>query len=74
MIDEVQARLAAAFENAEIAVTGEGNRFEVRVVTEAFTGLSRVRRQQAVYAAIREFIDSGAIHAVTIRAATPAEG
>jgi len=73
MIDEVQARLAAAFENARIAVAAEGNRVEVRLVSEAFAGMSRVKRQQAVYAAIRELIASGAIHAVTIKASTPDE-
>ena len=73
MIEEVQSRLDAAFENAEITVAGEGNRFEVRVITDAFSGLSRVKRQQAVYAAIGDLIASGAIHAVTINAMTPAE-
>lgn len=73
MIDEVEARLAAAFGDAQIAVAGEGNRVEVRVVSAQFEGLSRVKRQQAVYAPIRELIDSGAIHAVTIKASTPGE-
>lgn len=73
MIDEVEARLAAAFGDAQIAVAGEGNRVEVRVVSAQFEGLSRVKRQQAVYAPIRELIDSGAIHAVTIKASTPSE-
>ena len=73
MIDEVETRLAAAFEDAQIAVAGEGNRVEVRIVSAQFEGLSRVKRQQAVYAPIRELIDSGAIHAVTIKASTPSE-
>ena len=73
MIDEVEARLAAAFEDARIAVSGEGNRVEVRIVSAQFEGLSRVKRQQAVYGPIRELIDSGAIHAVTIKASTPSE-
>ena len=73
MIDEVEARLAAAFEGAQIAVAGEGNRVEVRIVSAQFEGLSRVKRQQAVYAPIRELIDSGTIHAVTIKASTPSE-
>ena len=43
-------------------------------MSDAFEGLSRVKRQQAVYAAIQELIASGAIHAVTISTATRAEG
>ena len=73
MIDEVRARLADAFGYARIAVAAEGNRVEVRVVTEDFNGVSRVKRQQAVYAAIGDLIASGAIHAVTIKASTPSE-
>lgn len=73
MTEEVQARLAAAFAGAEVAVSADGNRFEIRIVSDAFEGLSRVKRQQAVYAEIRDLIASGAIHAVGIRAMTPAE-
>ena len=46
---------------------------EVVVVSSAFEGVSRVRKQQLVYAAIAELIRDGALHAVTIRAYTPAE-
>ena len=73
MIEDIKARLEGAFEDAEIAVAGEGNRFQLQVVAEAFAGLSRVKRQQAVYAAIGDLISSGAVHAVTIQAQTPAE-
>ena len=73
MIDDLKSRLEAAFADAEVAVAGEGNRFEVNVVSATFDGLSRVRRQQAVYAAIGDLIASGAVHAVTIRAKTPDE-
>ena len=73
MTEEVQARLAQAFAGAEVEVAADGNRFEIRVVSDAFEGQSRVKRQQAVYAEIRDLIASGAIHAVAIRAVTPAE-
>lgn len=71
MIDDLKSRLEEAFTDAEVAVAGEGNRFEIHVVSAAFEGLNRVRRQQAVYAVIGDLIASGAIHAVTIRASTP---
>ena len=71
---DIETRLGEAFPAARVAVAGEGNRFEVRVVAEAFRGLGAVKRQQAVYAAIRDLIASGEIHAVTIKAAPPDEG
>ncbi len=51
----------------EVEVAGEGNRFDVRVKSSAFEGLSRVRRQQLVYEAIGDLIRDGSVHAVTIR-------
>ena len=73
MVEDIEARLRDALGEAEVAVDGEGNRFVIDVVSDDFEGLSRVKRQQAVYAAIHDLIASGAIHAVTIRAATKAE-
>ncbi len=73
MVEDVRSRVEAAFDGADIAVAGEGNRCEVRVVSDAFSGLGRVKRQQAVYAAIGDLIAAGTVHAVTIRALTPDE-
>ena len=73
MIDDLKSRLEEAFADAKVAIAGEGNRFEIRIVSPAFDGLNRVERQQAVYAVIGELIASGAIHAVTIVATTPDE-
>ena len=73
MVEDIEARLREELDAAEVAVEGTGNRFEIDVVSEEFEGLSRVKRQQLVYAAIDDLIASGAIHAVTIKAATPAE-
>ena len=73
MVEDIEARLREELDAAEVAVEGAGNRFEIDVVSEEFEGLSRVKRQQLVYAAIDDLIASGAIHAVTIKAATPTE-
>lgn len=73
MIEDLKSRIEVAFADAEVEVEGAGNRFGIRVVSDRFAGLSRVKRQQAVYAAIGELIASGAVHAVTIKAMTPDE-
>ena len=73
MVEDIEARLRDALGDAEVTVDGAGNRFEIDVVSDDFDGLNRVKRQQVVYAAIEDLIASGAIHAVTIRAATRAE-
>ena len=56
--------------DAQVEVTGEGNRFDLRVASAAFKGLSRVRQQQLVYEAIGDLIRDGSVHAVTIRTET----
>ena len=75
--DDVKARVAQAIVPSEVRVTiriaGDASRMEVVVVSPAFEGVSRVKKQQLVYAAIAELIRDGALHAVTIRAYTPAE-
>lgn len=45
--------------------TGFGTHFKVRIASQAFTGLSRVRQHRLVYDSLQEFIDQGA-HAIAI--------
>ena len=71
--DEVQMRVAQAIVPSTVVAQGDASRMEVVVVSSAFEGISRVRKQQLVYSAIAELIATGALHAVTIRAYTPAE-
>jgi BolA family transcriptional regulator, general stress-responsive regulator len=54
----------------------EGRHFSVRVVSERFTGLSRVARHRLVYDALKAQIEGGVggnIHALAIDARTPSE-
>jgi acid stress-induced BolA-like protein IbaG/YrbA len=71
--ETVRMRVAAAIAGSEVVAQGDGSRMQVVVVSDAFEGMSRVRRQQLVYGAIAELIAEGALHAVTIRAVTPVE-
>ena len=71
--DDVQARVARAIVPSDVTARGDASRMEIVVVSPVFEGVSRVRKQQLVYEAIAELIGKGALHAVTIRAYTPAE-
>ncbi len=64
-------RVSEAFPGASVNVVMEGNKALIEVVSEAFAGLNRVKRQQAVYACIQDFIADGSVHAVTIKALEP---
>lgn len=63
----------AAIPGSRVGVGGDGYHVEVLVVSDTFSGLRPVQRQQRVYAALGEAIRSGALHAVNIRALTEAE-
>ena len=51
---------------------GGESHFNLTIVSDRFEGLGRVARQRAVTAALREEL-AGPVHALSIRALTPAE-
>ncbi|MEN9503612.1 MAG: hypothetical protein RI964_2897 [Pseudomonadota bacterium] len=71
--EAVKAMIEANIPDAQVVVSGDGYKYEAEVVSSAFEGLRAVKRQQMVYAAVNEAITSGQLHALTIRAFTPAE-
>ncbi len=71
MEEIIRQRLLQAFPDAQVLVELEGNRASLQVVSNHFAGMSRVKKQQAVYACIEDYIASGELHAVTINASVP---
>ncbi|MBM4203043.1 MAG: BolA/IbaG family iron-sulfur metabolism protein [Gammaproteobacteria bacterium] len=69
----IEEALVAGFAGAEVSLELSGNKALIEVVSEIFSGKSRVERSKLVYQAIDGFIRTGELHAVTIRAQTPAE-
>ncbi|MFW1859438.1 BolA family protein [Acinetobacter defluvii] len=52
---------------------GKESHFKVIIVSEAFAGLRLVQRHQKVYAAAKELLSPGKIHALAIHAYLPSE-
>jgi acid stress-induced BolA-like protein IbaG/YrbA len=71
--EEIKARIQADMPDAEVEAQGDGSRMQIRVISNAFAGLSRVQKQQKVYGCINELIANGTLHAVSIQALTPEE-
>ncbi|WP_439101862.1 BolA family protein [Congregibacter sp.] len=69
----VEAMVSEALADATVSVDGAGANYDITVVSDVFADMRAVRRQQTVYATINQAIASGSIHAVNIRAFTPAE-
>ena len=85
-LETIRQKLTAAFAPSQLAVLDESARheghaghrpggethFDVHIVSEAFIGLTRVERQRRIYAALdAEF--RGGLHALSLKAQTPAE-
>ncbi len=65
---DIEALIVAAIPDARVEITdlaGDGDHYAARVVAASFSGLSRVRQHQAVYAALGERM-GGALHALQL--------
>jgi acid stress-induced BolA-like protein IbaG/YrbA len=72
-ISEIKALVESELPGCRLDVAGEGCNFSMRVVSEAFEGLSPVKRQQKVLAALQSKLATGELHAVTMNVYTPSE-
>ncbi|MCK7576186.1 MAG: BolA/IbaG family iron-sulfur metabolism protein [Chromatiales bacterium] len=71
--EAVAQRIRSGLPGAEVQVTGDGEHFEAIVVSEAFEGLSLIKRERLVMETVREQVASGELHALSIKARTPAQ-
>ena len=70
---EIEAMIRAAIPDAHIDITdlaGDDNHFAAKVTSVSFSGLSRVRQHQAVYAALGGRM-GGELHALQLTTAIP---
>ncbi|ABE59566.1 MULTISPECIES: BolA family protein [Chromohalobacter] len=68
---DVKALLESRIDDCQFHIQGEGCNFQVVAISEAFAGLSPVKRQQLIYSALSDEIASGALHAISIKTYTP---
>lgn len=72
--EAIAALIRAGMPDATVQVTGDGSHFEAVVVSPAFAGLTPIKKQRLVMDTVREQLASGELHALSIKALTPAEG
>ncbi len=65
--DEVKKLVEEAIAGTRAEVEGEGCNFQLNLYSDELLGLSPVKRQQAVYAVLNQYIADGSIHAVTMK-------
>jgi stress-induced morphogen len=73
--DEIRRRVAAAFPGAAIDLrdtVGDGDHYEMTVISGAFLGKSTLERHRMVYAPLKDIL-GGALHALALRTLAPGE-
>ena len=70
--ESVKKGIEAGLACERVEVVGDGQHFQALVVSEEFTGRSRVQRHQLVYAALGERMREE-IHALSMQTLTPDE-
>ena len=56
---------------AEVHVTGDGSHFDAVVISTDFDGKSPIQKQRLVMDTVRAQIESGELHALSIKTFTP---
>lgn len=72
-IEAVAELIRAGVPGAHVQVTGDGSHFDAVVVSEDFEGKSPIQKQRLVMAAVKQEIESGELHALSIKTFTPGE-
>jgi len=70
-VSDIEKLINDALELDELHVKFDGSQCQVIAVAEMFGELSRVKRQQVVYAPLKQAIAENLIHAVSIKTFTP---
>jgi stress-induced morphogen len=71
--EELKTRIESALPGAEANVedtTGTGDHFRAEIVSDRFSGLSRIEQHQLVYSIFGDEV-GGPIHALSIKTSTP---
>jgi acid stress-induced BolA-like protein IbaG/YrbA len=71
--EQIKAQVESHLPDSQVQVGIDGSHVSLVVVSPAFEGLSAVKKQQLVYAALSDSIASGSIHAVHMKTFTPQE-
>jgi len=71
--EQIRTLIDSALSPDDMVIKVDGSHATITVVSAAFDAISRVKKQQLVYAPLKQLIASGELHAVSIKTYTPAE-
>ena len=70
---DIVSRITAQYPDARVDVEGEGCSFQVQVLSPAFEGVKTLERQRGILALFKDELATGKLHALGVKARTPAE-
>ena len=65
--EEIEKIIGSEIASTQITVQGQDGKYQISMVSDFFTGMNAVKRQQAVYKVINPYIASGEMHAVSMQ-------
>lgn len=71
---EIKVMITDALPGSRVQVedmVGDGNHFQAIVIAEQFAGLTMIKQHQLVYSALQSHLDSGTLHALSLKTYTP---
>lgn len=71
--DQIRDWIKAGLPDCEVSVEGDGRHFYAVVVGSVFAGQSLLQQQRLVYATVRAQLDTGELHALSVKTWTPEE-
>ncbi|MCU7958783.1 MAG: BolA/IbaG family iron-sulfur metabolism protein [gamma proteobacterium symbiont of Bathyaustriella thionipta] len=69
--EKIEQLIKAGIPGCEVTVSGDGQHFEARVISAEFAGKAPLAKQRMVMAAVKEQINSGELHAISIKTEVP---
>ncbi len=71
--EQVKTLIETGLPGAKVEMLGDGCHMEVLVISDAFEGKSLIQRHRMVMEGVKAHITSNELHALSIKAKTPAE-
>lgn len=71
--EAIKRVLSDFFSESTITVTGDGHHFEAVIVSSIFNDKTRIMRQRLVNDVLAKVIQTGELHAISMKLWTPAE-
>ena len=73
MKDIITKIISDGIKYENLIVEGSESKYEVQIVSDVFNGKSLIQRHKIIYALLDNYIKTGEIHALTIKAMTISE-